>query len=84
MLRGGNEKPCIYQITKNLVPMATKKRNRILGQSSEMLLYNSGLYILFINIQILFFPKKGLYPGRLMSEGAYNRKDLYVLNLVGL
>ena len=49
-----------------------------------MLFYDSGLYILFINIQILFFPKKGLYPGGLMSEGAYNRKDLYVLNLVGL
>ena len=84
MLRRGNQKPCIYQITKSLVPMATKRRNKILGQSSEMLLYNSGLYILFINIQILFFLKKGLYPGGLISEGAYNRKDLYVLNLVGL
>ena len=84
MLRGENEKPCIYQITKNHVPMTTKRRSKILGQSSEMLFYDSGLYILFINIQILFFPKKGLYPGGLMSEGAYNRKDLYVLNLVGL
>ena len=64
--------------------MATKRRNKIIGQLSETLLYNSGLYILFINIQILFFSKKGLYLGGIISKGAYNQGDLFVLNLMGL
>ena len=64
--------------------MAAKRRSKILGQLSETLLCNSGLYILFINIEISFFHKRGLYPGGLISEDVYNRKDLYVSNLVGL
>lgn len=31
-----------------------------------------------------FFPKKGSYLGGLIFEGTYNRRDLYVSNLVGL
>ena len=30
------------------------------------------------------FPKKSIYPGGLISEGAYNRRDLHVSNLMGL
>ena len=44
---------------------AHKRRDRILGQSSETLNYNSGLYILSIN-------------------KAYNRRDLYVSDFMGL
>lgn len=64
--------------------IAAKRWSKILGQPSETLLYISGLYILSINIQISFFPRKDLYPGGLISEGAFNRKDLYVSNLTSL
>ena len=30
------------------------------------------------------FSQKGLYPGGLISKGAYDRRDLYISNLVGL
>ena len=54
--------------------MAIKVRSKILGQPLGMLLYNSGFYILFTNIQILFFPKKGLYPGGLCPRGLITGK----------
>ena len=64
--------------------MAAKRINKILGRLPEMLLYNSELYMLFINIQISFFPKEDIYPGGLLSEGTNDRRDLYLSNLLGL
>ena len=64
--------------------MVAKRRSKKLGQPSETVLYNFGLYVLFINIQISFFPKRACNPGGLISQRAYNRRDLYVLNLVDL
>ena len=64
--------------------MAAKRKRKILGWPSERLLCNSGLYILLINIQNSFLPKKSIYPGGLISKGAHNWRDLYVSNLVGL
>ena len=58
--------------------IAGKRSRKILQQSSETLLYNFGLYILFINIQISSFLQKGLHPGGLASEGSYNGRGLYV------
>ena len=49
--------------------MAAKRKSKILGQPSQALLYNSGLYISFLNIQFSFFPKKGLYLGGLTTVG---------------
>ena len=59
----------IPYITKSMV---TKRRRKILRQPSQTLLYNFGLYLLFINMQISFFPKsiymwEGLYPRGLMT-----------------
>ena len=51
--------------------MAAKRRSKILGQSSEMLLCDFGFYTLFLNIQLSFFPKKGLYPRELVIGGIY-------------
>ena len=61
--------------------MVGKRRSKMLGQPSKALPYNYRLYVLFINMQISFFSKNGLYPGGLISDGAYNRRDLYVSNL---
>ena len=60
---------CLEEELKYLVftrSMAAKRRSKILGQPSDMLLYNSALYIPFINMQISFFPRRtyireGLY-----------------------
>ena len=59
--------------------MAHKRRDKILGQSSETLNYNSGLYILSINNRNFSFSQKGL-----ISKKAYNRRDLYVSDFMGL
>ena len=61
-----------------------KRITRILGQPSDKLLYSSGWDILFINKQISLFPKEGIYPGGLISEGTYDRGDLFISNLLGL
>lgn len=42
------------------------------------------IYYLYIPKFLFFSPKKGLYLGGLISKGAYNRRDLYISNLVGL
>ena len=54
--------------------MAAKRRNKLLQQPSEIMLYNSGLYVLFlnINIQISFFSQMGVYPRKPVTERAYN------------
>ena len=38
----------------------------------------------YIIYNILLFPKKGMYPGELIPEGAYNRRDFHVTNLLDL
>ena len=66
------------------ISMAAKRTTEILGWPSETLLYNSGLYILLINKQNSVFPQKSIYSGGLISEGAYNWRDLYISNLMSL
>ena len=68
--------------------MVADRRNNKLGESSETLLHNSVLYTQFINIQILYLPKKSLYTrglkggficfkvGKPVSGWVYNRQDL--------
>lgn len=56
--------------------MAADRRTKILGQLTETLLYNSRLYVLFIDIKVSFFLKrpyirKGLYPSGLITGGIY-------------
>ena len=55
--------------------MATKRRSKIIEQPSETLLYNSGLYILFINIQ--FFSKRAYIYGGLYPRGLITRRFIY-------
>ena len=65
--------------------MATKRRSKITGRSSETLLYNSGLYIYIIHKHANFiFPQKGLISGNDYVRGGYNQRDLHVLNLMDL
>ena len=64
--------------------MVAKRKSKILGQPSEALLNNFGLYVLFIHIEISIFSKKACNPGGLIFEKAYNRRDLHVSNLVDL
>ena len=78
LLGGGIQIPWIYQI------YGFKKEAKYKGQPSQTLFYDSELYILFINIHILFFCWKGLYLGGFVSKEAYNRRDLYISSLVGL
>ena len=66
------------------ISMAAKRRTKILGWASETLLYNSGLCILLINKQNSVFPPKSIHSGGLISEGAYNWRDLYISNLMSL
>ena len=65
VLGRGIEIPFIYQI------YGCKKKNQNIRTPSETLLLNSGLYILFINMEISFFFQKGL-----KSRAAYIRGGL--------
>lgn len=64
--------------TLYLPDLEAKRRRKILGQPSKALPYNSGLYKLLINIQILFSLQTGSYSWGLTFKGACNRSGLYV------
>ena len=57
VLEVGIEIPFIYQI------YGCKKENKILGQPSEMLHINSGLYIIHKHTNFIF-SQKGIMPGK--------------------
>lgn len=48
---------------------AWKRRSKVLEHPSQRLFYNSGLYILFINLQISFFPKRACIRESLYLRG---------------
>ena len=61
---------------------AAKRRSKLLAQPSETLLYNSGLYILFINKQIS--KKEGLYSRALITGRTYMFQIWWAYIRVGL